>query len=41
MRIEKIDFVNRPNYVQNSYNDCYTMRIPYMGKYYLSSFFQE
>lgn len=30
-----IEFMNRPNYVQNSYNDCYTLKIPYKdGKYY-------
>lgn len=30
-----IEFMNKPNYVQNSYNDCYTLKIPYKdGKYY-------
>lgn len=30
-----IEFMNKPNYTQNSYNDCYTINVPYKdGKYY-------
>lgn len=30
-----IEFMNKPNYIQNSYNDCYTINVPYKdGKYY-------
>lgn len=29
------EFVNSPNFIKNSYNDCYTIRVPYVdGKYY-------
>lgn len=24
-----IEFMNKPNYIQNSYNDCYTINVPY------------
>lgn len=36
----KLKFVTNPNYKQNTYNDCYTINVPYIdGKwYYLHSF---
>lgn len=36
------EFMNKPNYVKNSYNDCYTLKIPYKdGKYYYLHSFKE